>query len=837
MGNTIGVDVQPPKFHDFIQGVDEPERSPHSDSEVSVTQNEPIYESLLRVWQFSTSKDGLLGSYNPIQCNSNVRFQTDSCYVVLHAFRKEFLTNRREQQNDSKKPAQEEPLAICTSITDSITPRGRSKVFGGFHAPSFRRVKKENILYYDIYVWHGKTAAPMSYSTAVAGASDLERILKNEDMQKQLYELFFIQDQRVICPLKLNPALIPQDDMDCNHIFRVFLKSEEAEKAVPSRVVKKEIRSASSPTVEFVITDRLAKLINSNQSSSEETSEQQESESRADAKPHIPVSVPVVQSGSDSETTEPESESNSTESSSRKSSSTNHPPSSSTRKRRDAGSTKRSSTGIRTRKQSNSSKYRKKKSCNIINAEELDISGKSRESSSNTSKKSGSKSTSTEDEKSLKDKSKRSGGKEELEEAAKKPEESEKCCKSEKPESIKAERAEALKKAPIRSVSLPANQLNSLKRGNVLGSVKISTPVGILDLSNLSSDSSDSSQDPAKCGASIAKEYDNVCSQIKRRLFLGSDTIAQNKQLLKHHKITHILNCAGGYCDNYYPDDFTYMTLHLLDGKKENILCLFYIVLEFIDNAIRGKGRVYVHCQQGVSRSSAMLILYLMWSTHKNFADTHEFVKKLRKASSPNAGFISQLMAWWNSHTTPFTEPKLYQVAPHGPATPDLYALYSQPLSLASLDQRGCFIVRDLAVIYVWVGRECPEFLVNHGVQYGNRLKRFERAEGEIVTILQGQEPEEFKALFNGEMGKVEISNQPSYDERYKLMHVSSPSRKKKVVEDTEEERSASTSESIAGVKKRKKPRRGSNEKSLKKFSSAKMNRRHSMKDKDKDKF
>jgi hypothetical protein len=46
------------------------------------------------------------------------------------------------------------------------------------------------------------------------------------------------------------------------------------------------------------------------------------------------------------------------------------------------------------------------------------------------------------------------------------------------------------------------------------------------------------------------KIFDPLCSEIEKDVFLGSQTVAMNKELLLEKGITHILNCAGVICDN-----------------------------------------------------------------------------------------------------------------------------------------------------------------------------------------------------------------------------------------------------------------------------------------------
>ena len=58
---------------------------------------------------------------------------------------------------------------------------------------------------------------------------------------------------------------------------------------------------------------------------------------------------------------------------------------------------------------------------------------------------------------------------------------------------------------------------------------------------------------------------------------------------------------------------------------------------------VRGGGRVYIHCHQGVSRSSAMAIAYLMYANGWGYEPAYSFVRERRGIASPNAGFIARL--------------------------------------------------------------------------------------------------------------------------------------------------------------------------------------------------
>lgn len=56
-----------------------------------------------------------------------------------------------------------------------------------------------------------------------------------------------------------------------------------------------------------------------------------------------------------------------------------------------------------------------------------------------------------------------------------------------------------------------------------------------------------------------------------------------------------MINSAGDYSLNYHPEEFKYLTFHLKDHPRENIECIFYEAINFIEDAKNNNGRVYVH--------------------------------------------------------------------------------------------------------------------------------------------------------------------------------------------------------------------------------------------------
>lgn len=70
------------------------------------------------------------------------------------------------------------------------------------------------------------------------------------------------------------------------------------------------------------------------------------------------------------------------------------------------------------------------------------------------------------------------------------------------------------------------------------------------------------------------------------------------------------------------------------------------------------EGVVLVHCNAGVSRSSSIVIGYLMFREGLSFSDAYDQVKLARPSIRPNPGFYQQLERYQpkGSRNEPSTE-------------------------------------------------------------------------------------------------------------------------------------------------------------------------------------
>lgn len=143
------------------------------------------------------------------------------------------------------------------------------------------------------------------------------------------------------------------------------------------------------------------------------------------------------------------------------------------------------------------------------------------------------------------------------------------------------------------------------------------------------------------------KEYENeiykrLCSEIiDGFLFLSGDLVARDAEKIAANGITHVINCAADYSDDYHKDKgVVYKSYHLKDHIREDIACIFYDAIQFMMDCRASGGRCLVHCVQGISRSATICCAYLILTEGLTYNQAYERVKGRRACANPNMTFI-----------------------------------------------------------------------------------------------------------------------------------------------------------------------------------------------------
>ncbi|KAL2644977.1 hypothetical protein R1flu_012564 [Riccia fluitans] len=242
------------------------------------------------------------------------------------------------------------------------------------------------------------------------------------------------------------------------------------------------------------------------------------------------------------------------------------------------------------------------------------------------------------------------------------------------------------------------------------------------------------------------------CSRIRSHLYFGSSVVAQDFHTLRSNKISHILNCVGYVCAEYFPEYFHYRVLWLQDSPSEDLTSVLYDCFDYFEDVKEQGGRVYVHCCQGVSRSAAIVIAYLMWREGRQFEDVFQDVKNLRGVTSPNMGFAFQLMQWQSRILGSPKSPtlRMFRMAPHSPYDPlHLVPKSVNNPSIKALDSRGAFVIQFNNRLYVWQGRMCGRCMAKAADKAAFQLIRYEHALGPTITVREGHEPSELLDALN----------------------------------------------------------------------------------------
>lgn len=127
------------------------------------------------------------------------------------------------------------------------------------------------------------------------------------------------------------------------------------------------------------------------------------------------------------------------------------------------------------------------------------------------------------------------------------------------------------------------------------------------------------------------------------KLYLGSFPASLCPDELKKKNITHILSLVDIY--PVYPEFFDYKIIPYRDSVNENLFQDDKLkkALEYVEKTLSEGHNILVHCFFGKSRSSSIVIAYMIKNLGYTYDQALNMVKQNRTIAQPNKTFEYQL--------------------------------------------------------------------------------------------------------------------------------------------------------------------------------------------------
>lgn len=127
-------------------------------------------------------------------------------------------------------------------------------------------------------------------------------------------------------------------------------------------------------------------------------------------------------------------------------------------------------------------------------------------------------------------------------------------------------------------------------------------------------------------------------------VYLSSiEPLNNQEDLKKEYGISDILSVIPGDIKEQYKTAYKWKQIAITDEETTNLLPHLDETFEFIDHAASQGRKVLVHCSQGVSRSVAVIMAYLMKKHKLTVEQTLHAVQRKSPEASPNPAFMEQL--------------------------------------------------------------------------------------------------------------------------------------------------------------------------------------------------
>ena len=279
-------------------------------------------------------------------------------------------------------------------------------------------------------------------------------------------------------------------------------------------------------------------------------------------------------------------------------------------------------------------------------------------------------------------------------------------------------------------------------------------------------------------------------------LYISGYKTASTPCDLQNLKITNIINCSGDLCENLCFSGIDYLTLNIRDNVSENIECLFFKCINYINEAKEKKGKVLIHCYKGVSRSVSVLISYLIYLNKWTYDEAFDFVQSKRAIANPNIGFYLQLKTFHKRITLNFDRLEIFSVSHFSKSQYDLIVcrLIYNNISLKDnnnneencenieineekkeiiLNNKGMFIFATKKKIFIVEGNNITEknkdIYKTASIDYIKDIKKYEKlgVNNDNINIIGQKEFEEkCDELINDEFLSIKFSEENFVDNK-----------------------------------------------------------------------
>lgn len=149
-----------------------------------------------------------------------------------------------------------------------------------------------------------------------------------------------------------------------------------------------------------------------------------------------------------------------------------------------------------------------------------------------------------------------------------------------------------------------------------------------------------------------------VKSVYKFKLFIGTAKMASNIEMYDKLNISATINLSmNDKISEIIPSSVKSLNVNVKDEKSSNISKHLEQTTRFIksnfenNKSLDYSTNIFVFCQMGISRSSTVILAYLIKEHDMSLLDAFNSLRESRDIIKPNFGFLKQLQDWEKVHT------------------------------------------------------------------------------------------------------------------------------------------------------------------------------------------